>query len=148
MSISDTRRTTGANLADWDAREDSQELGIMWITSSGSSFSLPLDSNQLSISSLVRGTQSPVRKKAQNTPIPASIPNDLRAAMLEVMFAINATIVVTEVSIIASPTLLIALCTACSEDAPDLRSSLYLCRLWRLSSISKAKIRIGRRLEN
>ena len=109
VSNSEARRTTGANLADWEARLDSQELGIMCTTSSGSSSSLPLDSSQLSMSSLVRGTQSPVRKKAQNTPIPASIPKDLRAAMLEVMLAMKATIVVTEVSMMARPTLLIAL---------------------------------------
>ena len=89
-----------------------------------------------------------MRKKAQNTPIPASIPKDLSAAMLDVMLAMNATIVVTEVSMIASPTLLIDLRTACSEVAPDLRSSLYLCRLCRLSSISRASISIGSRFEN
>ena len=148
VSIREARRTTGANLADWEAKLDSQELGIICTTSSGSSSSLPLDSSQLSMSSLVRGTQSPVRKKAQNTPIPASIPKDLRAAMLEVMLAMNATIVVTEVSMMANPTLLIALCTACSEEAPPLRSSLYLCKLCRLSSISNASISMGSRLEN
>ena len=92
----------------------------------GSSPSLPLDSSHRSTSSLARGTHSPVRKKAQNTPIPASIPNDLSAAILDVILAMNATIVVTDVSMMASPTLLIDLRTACSEFAPDLRSSLYL----------------------
>ena len=67
----------------------------------------PLESSHSSMSILDRGTQSPVKKKAHMTPIPASIPNDLNAAILEVRFAEKATMVVTEVSITASPTLLI-----------------------------------------
>ncbi len=56
--------------------------------------------------------------------------------------------VVTDVSIIARPTLLIEIREASSGDFPDFLSSLYLWRLWRLSSISRASINIGSRFEN
>jgi hypothetical protein len=45
--------------------------------------------------------------KADRTPKPASIPKDRKAAMLEVKLAMNATIVVEDVSRMARPTLLI-----------------------------------------
>ena len=94
------------------------------------------------MSILVRGTQSPVKKKAHITPIPASIPNDLNAAILEVRFAEKATMVVTEVSITASPTLLIEVLHDSSIVLPRL-SSLYLWRECKLSSISRANISMG-----
>ena len=76
------------------------------------------------MSSLARGTHNPVRKKAHITPIPASIPNDLRAAILDVRFAENATIVVTEVSMTARPTLLIETWLDSSMVFPERLSSL------------------------
>ena len=65
------------------------------------------------------GHPEPGEEEGAEHPDPASIPKDLRAAMLEVMLAMKATIVVTEVSMMARPTLLIALCTACSEKPPS-----------------------------
>ena len=125
-----TRRTeiiiNGYALNDFMVIDESHALGIMWILSGSSSNSLPLESSHSSISILVRGTQSPVKKKAHMTPMPASIPNDRKAAVLDVKLAEKATIVVTEVSITARPTLLIEIRQASSIVFPCLLSSLYL----------------------
>ena len=140
--------TKGNALNDFVVIDDNHALGTIWILSGSSSMSLPLESSHSSTSILVKGTQSPVKKNAHITPIPASIPNDLNAAILEVRFAEKATIVVTEVSITASPTLLIEVLHDSSIVLPPLLSSLYLWRECKLSSISRAKISMGSRLEN
>ena len=68
--------------------------------------------------------------------------------ILEVRFAEKATMVVTEVSITASPTLLIEVLHDSSIVLPPRLSSLYLWRECKLSSISRANISMGSRLEN
>ena len=79
-------------------------MGIICTCSSVSFTNLPLLSSHKSASNLTNGTQSPVNRKAEATPKPASIPKDLNAAILDVRLAKKATIVVVEVKRIALPT--------------------------------------------
>jgi hypothetical protein len=86
--------------------------------------------------------------KAAMTPSAASRPKERRAGIPENMFAMNAATVVKEVNIIARPTRLSEIIAAVSEVPPRRRSSLYRCNAWRLSSIPRARIRIGSKFEN
>ena len=85
---------------------------------------LPRFSNHSSNETLTNGAQIPVSKNAARTPNAASIPNDLRAAISLNRFAENAAIVVSEVSIIALPTLLTVTVPASVADFPRPLSSL------------------------
>ena len=90
--------------AENEVRFTSHSLGMICICSSSSFTNFPLLSNHKSASNLTRGTQSPVNRKAEATPKPASIPKDLKAAIFDVRLARKATIVVVEVRRIALPT--------------------------------------------
>ena len=85
---------------------------------------LPRFSNHSSNETLTSGAQIPVSRNAARTPSAASIPNDLRAAISLNRFAEKAAMVVSEVSIIALPTLLTVTVPASVADFPKPLSSL------------------------
>ena len=138
----------GAHAPENLAVDASHEVGTNLTNPSGSSSNFPLPSNQLSTSYRRRGTHKPVKIKAERTPRPASIPNERNAGISENKLDINAPMVVNDVSIIALPTFEIDMYAEVSVLFPERLSSLYLCNAWRLSSIPRARINIGRRLEN
>ena len=105
----------------------SHSFGIRCNFSSFSIVNLPFFSSHKSASIRNNGTQSPVSKKAAATPNPASIPNDLNAAISDVKFARNATMVVDDVSKIALPTREIDSSAEFVIDFPFFLSSLYRC---------------------
>ena len=72
----------------------------------------------------INGTHKPVNKKAANIPKAASTPNERSAATSLNKLAANADIVVSEVSIIARPTLVRVTSVAAVVVAPFFRSSL------------------------
>ena len=83
-----------------------------------------LDSNQSSTLTRIKGAQRPVRMNAASTPSAASMPKDRKAAMSLNRFAANADMVVSEVSVMARPTLETVMLPASAEDFPLARSSL------------------------
>ena len=72
----------------------------------------------------ISGTQSPVNKNAARIPKAASTPKERNAATSLNRLAANADIVVSEVSMIARPTLVKVTSVAAVVVAPFLRSSL------------------------
>jgi len=109
---------------DFFATNSGHSFGTSKVTSLSGTVFFSLFSKNWSKLILSRGVQIPVKTKAENIPNDASIPNDLSAAISLKRLALNAAIVVIDVSRIAFPTNLNVICELSLGPLPRILSSL------------------------